>query len=90
MLGITSTDYDEILLALINQDIQFILDFTHREAMNSALEKILVRMVIEDFHRINMEGISNTNLNGIVETPREDYSTSIYKALRHNRKLRIY
>lgn len=56
---------------------------------DTCLDNIVVRMVIEDYNKLNAEGLSSKSISGISESYINGYSQSIINSLNSKRKIKV-
>jgi hypothetical protein len=86
LLGITSTDKDNLLQLLINQATEEALDYTRRGSADG-LENIITKMVVFNYNRIGTEGLDSESYSGVSYSYSADYPESILRSLNRYRKL---
>lgn len=86
LLGITSTDKDELLELLINQAENDAMVFTKRDDV-SMLESTINQMVIYNYNRLGTEGLDSEGYSGVSFSYSADYPESILRSLRAKRKI---
>ncbi len=69
------------LTLLINLAKDFAINYCNLSAYEDKLDNTIIMMVIEDFSKLGVEGISSRSTNGISESYLTDYSSKIYSAL---------
>lgn len=79
---------DDILSLLIDLAKDFSINYCNLSEYNTALDNIIVKMVLEDFNKLGSEGISSKSFSGVSESYTTDYSAEIYKMLNKHRYLK--
>lgn len=86
ILGITSTNKDDILLLLLEQATEEALNYTHRE-FTEGLENTIVQMAVVKYNRLGSEGLDSEGYSGVSFDYSSDYPDAIVRALKSKRKL---
>lgn len=89
LLGISGTDKDSLLSALIAQAQSFVVSYCNLPSYDTKLDSIINSIVIEDFNKLGSEGIQSKGYSGLTESYLEDYSPSIYKQLNRHKKIKM-
>ena len=90
LLGISSSDKDDLLNLLINIAQNDAYNFCHlnpEEDDVSGLDMVIVKMVLQLFNKMEAEGFSSKSFGGASESYLSDYSDDVITALTRNRKL---
>lgn len=88
-IDVADTSKDDLLLVLINQCIQYALEYTHRDDIEP-LRFIVELMVVERWNKLKSEGIESISFDGVNEKYSDGYSSSINHMLRQRRRLRVF
>lgn len=88
LLGITSTDKDELLELLISQATGEAKRLTNREDA-SELRSAIIKMVIFNYNRLGTEGLNSESYSGVSYSYATDYPEFIMRELRSLGKLRV-
>ena len=86
LLGISSTEKDNLLTLLIQQAEDEAKDFTHREDI-CELQSTIERMVVYNYNRIGTEGLNSESYSGTSYNYTSDYPEQILKMLKRYRKI---
>ena len=86
LLGISSTEKDNLLTLLIQQATDEAKDFTHREDV-CELQSTIERMVVYNCNRIGTEGLNSESYSGTSYNYTTDYPEQILKMLKRYRKI---
>lgn len=86
LLGISSTEKDNLLTLLIQQAEDEAKDFTHREDV-CELQSTIERMVVYNYNRIGTEGLNSESYSGTSYNYTTDYPEQILKMLKRYRKI---
>ena len=86
LLGISSTEKDNLLTLLIQQAEDEAKDFTHREDV-CELQSTIERMVVYNYNRIGTEGLNSESYSGTSYNYASDYPEQILKMLKRYRKI---
>ena len=86
LLGISSTEKDNLLTLLIQQATDEAKDFTHREDV-CELQSTIERMVVYNYNRIGTEGLNSESYSGTSYNYTTDYPEPILKMLKRYRKI---
>lgn len=86
LLGISSTEKDNLLTLLIQQATDEAKDFTHREDV-CELQSTIERMVVYNYNRIGTEGLNSESYSGTSYNYTTDYPEQILKMLKRYRKI---
>lgn len=86
--GISGADQDAVLNFLIEDCKAEATDYCNLQEYDENLNGAVVKMVLERYNRMGNEGISGVSYAGTSESYQNDYSESIYKALRKYRRLK--
>lgn len=86
-LGITDSDKDALLSILWENAECAFEDYTGRAAFEH--ENIIFKMVIEDYNRSGSEGLSSLSFGSASENYLGDYSDSLQKQIRRNKKIKV-
>lgn len=89
LLGITDSSKDELLNIIIENDIAYILNRTHRDCFNDNLENILIQCVLWDYNKIGSEGLGSESYSGLSYNYQSQYPENIMSQIRANRKVRV-
>ena len=89
LLGITSTDKDELLLFLIEKAEDEARNICHRTDL-CGLENVICDMVVYNYNRIGTEGLDREVYSGITYEYTSDYPQSIYRQLLGYRKIIVW
>lgn len=82
-------DKDALFVELIVQAEEEFLDYTGRITIPTAAEKLIDKMVVENFNHIGAEGISSQGYSNISESFVDGYSANIIKQLQRYRKAKF-
>lgn len=88
LLGITSTDKDELLELLISQATGEAKRLTNNENV-AVLRSAIIKMVIYSYNRLGTEGLNSESYSGVSYSYAIDYPEVILRELRSLRKLRM-
>lgn len=88
LLGITSTDKDEILELLITQGTAEAIQLTQNDN-TKALKPLIIKIVIYNYNRLGTEGLTSESYSGVSYSYCDDYPESIMRTARAYRKLRV-
>ena len=88
LLGISGTEQDELLNALIDLCEQEALDYTHR-TMATELSYVVISMVVERYNKLGSEGITSRSFSGVSESITDNYSEAVIHQLNLKRKIRV-
>ena len=86
LLGLTSNDKDELLMALIENAIEEAINYTHNDSI-AGYESVICNMVIYMFNRLGTEGVNAESYSGVSFTYSSDYPESILRPLKAHRKV---
>ena len=86
LLGISSTEKDNLLTLLIQQAEDEAKDFTHREDV-CELQSTIERMVVYNYNRLGTEGLNSESYSGTSYNYASDYPEQILKMLKRYRKI---
>ena len=87
LLGITTTDEDEILTLLIEMIQDYIVNYCHLSEYSTDLDNIAIQMVLQTYNKIGNAGMTSISSNGHSENYLSDYSEDILTQLRRHRKI---
>ena len=88
LLGITSTDKDELLELLISQATGEAKRLTNSDN-TTELRNVIIKMVIFNYNRLGTEGLNSESYSGVSYSYATDYPDVILRELRSLRKLRV-
>lgn len=88
-LGITDTSKDALLNILLDMAKAFAVDYCGLAAYDTALDNIVISMVVEDYNKMGDEGISSKSISGVSESYVDGYSVKIMAALKTHRKIKV-
>ena len=86
LLGITSTEKDELLLFLIEKASDEARNITHRPDIDG-LENVICDMVVYNYNRIGTEGLKREVYSGVTYEYTDEYPPFIYRQLLGYRKI---
>lgn len=86
LLGLSSTDNDELLLFLIEKAEDEVRNYCHTDNI-IGLDNAICDMVVYQYNRIGTEGLGKEVYSGISYDYTSDYPESILRQLRARRKL---
>ena len=86
LLGISSTEKDNLLTLLIQQAEDEAKDFTHREDV-CELQSTIEKMVVYNYNRLGTEGLNSESYSGTSYNYTTDYPEQILKMLKRYRKI---
>ena len=86
LLGLSSTDKDELLLSLIESATEEAINYTHNDSI-AGYESVICNMVIYMFNRLGGEGVDAESYSGVSFTYSSDYPPSILRQLKAHRKV---
>lgn len=89
MLGISDTSKDTLLGYLIDNAEAFAVSYCGLSEYTTALDSVVIKMVLEDYNKLGSEGINSKSFSGLSESYTEDYSAAIYTILKRNRRARF-
>ena len=89
LLGITSTEKDELLLFLIEKASDEARNITHRNDIEG-LENVICDMVVYNYNRIGTEGLKKETYSGVTYEYTDEYPSFIYKQLIGFRKIMVW
>lgn len=81
LLGITSTDKDQLITLLIDLATQEAVNFTNAQV--SALTPIILQMVVYKYNRLGTEGLESEDYSGLTYTYLNDYPDYIVNQLKN-------
>ena len=88
LLGITTTDKDELIQILIDQAQDEVLDYTHNPKALEYLQTTIQKMVVYNYNRISTEGVDSESYSGVTYNYSADYPENIMRVLKAHRKIR--
>lgn len=88
LLGLTTDDKDELILALISICKDQATTYCNLEEYSEKLNSSVIEMVIERYNRIGTEGVNMTASSGVREEFYSGYSDNILRNLRKYRKVK--
>lgn len=88
LLGIDSSDKDEIIATLVALCKDQAIAFCNLDEYNDALNSIVIEMVIERYNKIGTEGLSKAGSSGISDSYIDGYSDAVLRSLRKHRKVK--
>ena len=86
LLGLTSTDKDELLIYLLQMAQDEAMNYCHRDDIYD-LENAITAMVIYNYNMLGSENLNSENYSGVSFSYRSDYPESIMRQLRAARKV---
>lgn len=89
LLGIEDATKDDLLLLLIDNAIQFAINYTHNEHCLGIIESTIIKMVVVDYNKLGSEGLNSESYSGVSFNYQQSYSEDIMAALRAHRKVRV-
>ena len=87
LLGLTTSDKDELLELLISQATAEAADYTNNKDV-SKLSGAIIKMVIYNYNRLGTEGIDSEGYSGVSYSYSTDYPNSVLRLLNSCRKLK--
>lgn len=87
LLGITTSDKDELLELLINQATTEAKEYTNSENV-SKLSTAIVKMVIYNYNRLGTEGIDSEGYSGVSYSYSADYPEAVLRLLNKCRRIK--
>lgn len=88
LLGLTSTDKDELLTYLIQNAQDEAINYCHTDDIYS-LENCICQMVVYNFNMLGSENLNSESYSGVNYSYRSDYPDSIIRQLNSHRKVRF-
>ena len=88
LLGITTTEKDDLLDLLIAQAKNDAKDYTNSDDV-SKLSSTIIKMAIYNYNRLGTEGIDSEGYSGVSYSYSADYPEAILRSLRKNRKIKL-
>ena len=88
MLGLTSTDKDDLLNLLMEQAEEEAINITHNNDIDELCNTI-IQMVLYKYNRISTEGISSESYSGVSFNYTTDYPDAIVRSLKAKRKVQV-
>lgn len=87
LLGITTSDKDEVLELLISQATTEAKEYTNNENV-SRLSPAILKMVIYNYNRLGTEGLDSEGYSGISYSYSADYPDAVIRLLNKYRKIK--
>lgn len=87
LLGITTSDKDELLGLLISQATAEAEAYTNNTNV-SKLSPAIIKMVIYNYNRLGTEGVDSEGYSGVSYSYSTDYPNAVLRLLNNCRKLR--
>jgi hypothetical protein len=88
LLGITTSEKDELINVLIELAEEDCKTFTHRETLDESFNPLLIKMVVQLYNKVGNEGLSGISFGGVSENFLSDYSDDVLTGLKRRRKLK--
>lgn len=83
-------DTEDVKLSIIIENAKDnAFSYCNMASYDTSLDNIVVRMAIEDYNRMNSEGISSKSVSGISESYIDGYSQSVINSLNSKRKIKV-
>jgi len=79
---------DELLLMLIEDAKTESTDYCNLITYNIKLEPTIIKMVIQNYNKRRVQGVSSEAFSGVTESYTDGYTKDIYIMLNKNRKLK--
>lgn len=89
LLGISTDEKDTLLNLLLQQTIDYVKTYTHREDI-SMLSSIIEQIVVYRYNRIGTEGLESESYSGVSYHYTDDIPKEITNVLKKYRLLRSY
>lgn len=89
LLGIADNDSskDELLEYLISDAEHFVCSYCRCSNYNSEFDTVVVKMVLEDYNKLGLEGVQSRSFSGLSESYNSNYSDDIYALLKTFRRV---
>lgn len=88
LLGLTSTDKDELLTYLLQNAQEEAINYCHTEDIYG-LENAVSEMVVYKYNMLGSENLNSESYSGVKYDYRGDYPDSIMRQLNAHRKVRF-
>ena len=88
LLGITSSERDELLELLLSMAQREAIQYTGNDDVSS-MRTIIIKMAIYNYNRLGTEGLASESYSGNSYSYETDYPESILRSLKSFRKLRL-
>lgn len=90
LLGDRKINYSDGLLQLMLDMAEAeVLDYTKRDAIDNALESIIIQLVLMRINKIGAEGIASQSYSGVSESYLTDMPSDILRVLNSKRRIRV-
>ena len=89
LLGITTTDKDELIQILIDQAQDEVLDYTHNPKALEYLQTTIQKMVVYNYNRLGTEGLDSESYNSASYSYSGSYPESFYNSMKAYRKVQV-
>jgi len=90
MLGIATLDAtkDALIAMLVADAIVEVTDYCNMIIYDVKLDSIVAKMVIQNYNKISVQGISSESFSGVSESYVNGYTVDIMNVLNKNRRVR--
>ena len=89
MLGLADTTKDVLLAMLAEDAIVEVTDYCNMAIYDVKLDSTVAKMVIQNYNRISIQGISSESFSGVSESYVNGYTIDVMNVLNKNRRVRF-
>ena len=89
MLGLADTTKDVLLAMLAEDAIVEVTDYCNMAIYDVKLDSTVAKMVIQNYNRISIQGISSESFSGVSESYVNGYTLDVMNVLNKNRRVRF-
>jgi len=89
MLGLADTTKDSLIAMLAEDAIVEVTDYCNMAVYDVKLDSTVAKMVIQNYNRVKVQGISSQSFSGVSESYVNGYTIDIMNVLNKNRRVRF-
>ena len=89
MLGLADTTKDVLLAMLAEDAIVEVTDYCNMAIYDVKLDSTVAKMVIQNYNKISIQGISSESFSGVSESYVNGYTIDVMNVLNKNRRVRF-
>lgn len=89
MLGLADTTKDSLIAMLAEDAIVEVTDYCNMAVYDVKLDSTVAKMVIQNYNRVKVQGISSQSFSGVSESYVNGYTIDVMNVLNKNRRVRF-
>ena len=89
MLGLADTTKDVLIAMLAEDAIAEVTDYCNMAIYDVKLDSTVAKMVVQNYNRISIQGISSESFSGVSESYVNGYTIDVMNVLNKNRRVRF-